>query len=138
MWEATAKRLGVTGNDAVAYVLKTFNSSHAGKDVGDARAHRPDRRRHDALVAGAARQGGCPAPSSSWDRRAKKRGPAAAGETVALGKLEHATTGDTLSSGKQAHPALAEVKPYAPVLAISVSAKRAQGTTSSSARRCTS
>ena len=35
----------------------------------------------------------------------EKRGPATAGETVALGKLDHAKTGDTLTAGKQAHPA---------------------------------
>jgi elongation factor G len=53
----------------------------------------------------------------------EKRGPAAAGETVAFGKLDHARTGDTLSSGKQPHPAVAAVKPYPGVLAIAISAK---------------
>src|ERR1043166_3902245 len=52
-----------------------------------------------------------------------KRGAAGSGETVALGKLDHAKTGDTLSAGKQPHPPVAEVKPYAPVLAIAISAK---------------
>jgi elongation factor G len=42
---------------------------------------------------------------------------------VALGKLDHAKTGDTLSTGKQAHPPLIEVKPLPPVLAIAVTAK---------------
>ena len=54
----------------------------------------------------------------------EKRGPAAAGETVALGKLEYARTGDTLSAGKQAHAAAGRrSKPHAAVLAIAVSAK---------------
>jgi len=53
----------------------------------------------------------------------EKRGPAGAGETVAFGKLEKAETGDTLSSGKQPHPAVAAVKPYPGVLAIAISAK---------------
>ena len=53
----------------------------------------------------------------------EKRGPASAGETVALGKLDQAKTGDTLSTGKEAHPALAEVPPLPPVLAIAVAAK---------------
>jgi elongation factor G len=53
----------------------------------------------------------------------EKRGPAQAGETVALAKLDHAKTGDTLTAGKQAHPLVAEVAPYAPVLAIAVAAK---------------
>src|SRR6202022_394801 len=53
----------------------------------------------------------------------EKRGAAQAGETVALGKLDHATTGDTLTTGKQAHPVLATVRPYPPVLAIAVTAR---------------
>ena len=53
----------------------------------------------------------------------EKRGPAQAGETVALGKLDHANTGDTLTAGKQAHPPLVKVAPYPPVLAIAVAAK---------------
>jgi elongation factor G len=56
-------------------------------------------------------------------QHSEKRGPAGVGETVALGKLDYAKTGDTLSSGKQAHPAVAEVKPFAPVLAIACAAK---------------
>jgi elongation factor G len=120
--ETTVKRLGVGGNDPVAYVLKTFNSSHAGKmsvtrvlsgQIGDGTTLLSPER-EVGRVSGTFKLVG----SSS-----EKRGPAAAGETVALGKLEHAKTGDTLTAGKQAHPALAEVQPYAPVLAISVSAK---------------
>ena len=54
----------------------------------------------------------------------EKRGPAQAGETVALGKLDHAKTGDTLTAGKQAHPRWSpRSTPYPPVLAIAVSAK---------------
>src|SRR5579885_454921 len=53
----------------------------------------------------------------------EKRGPATVGETVAFAKLDKAKTGDTLTAGKQAHPALAKVEPYPPVLAIAISAK---------------
>jgi len=120
--EATAKRLGVSGSDPVAYVLKTFNASHAGKmsvgrvlsgQIGDGTTLLSPER-EVGRVSGTFKLVG----SSS-----EKRGPAGAGETVALGKLEYAKTGDTLTAGKQAHPALVEVQPYAPVLAISVSAK---------------
>src|ERR1700691_3943413 len=52
-----------------------------------------------------------------------KRGPASLGETIAFAKLDKAKTGDTLSAGKQPHPALARVAPYPPVLAIAISAK---------------
>jgi elongation factor G len=53
----------------------------------------------------------------------EKRGPASAGETVALGKLDYAKTGDTLTAGKQPHKPVADVKPYPPVLAIAIAAK---------------
>jgi elongation factor G len=53
----------------------------------------------------------------------EKRGPAAAGETVALGKLDHANTGDTLTLGKQAHADLLKVEPLPPVLSLAIAAK---------------
>ena len=122
MSRSTAKRLGVSGGEAVAYVLKTLNTAHAGKmsvarvlagQVGDGvTLSSPER--EAGRVSGTFKMLG---------QTTEKRGPAAAGETVALGKLDHAKTGDTLSTGKQAHPALTEVKPLPPVLAIAVAAK---------------
>jgi elongation factor G len=119
----TAQRIGIAAtDDAVALVLKTFHTAHGGK-MSVAR-----------VLAGAAGDGTTfITPSGASDRVSgvfkvmgthfEKRGAAAAGETVAFGKLDHARTGDTLSGGKVAHPALAEVKPYAPVLAIAVHAR---------------
>jgi elongation factor G len=119
----TAKRLSVkAGNDPVVYVLKTLHTAHGGKmsiarvlngQVGDGTVFvTPER---DAgRVAGVFKLLG---------QTTEKRGPAQAGETVALGKLEHANTGDTLTAGKQAHAPLANVAAYAPVLAVAVVAK---------------
>jgi elongation factor G len=119
----TAKRLSVkAGNDPVVYVLKTLHTAHGGKmsiarvlngQVGDGTVFvTPER---DAgRVAGVFKLLG---------QTTEKRAPAQAGETVALGKLEHANTGDTLTAGKQAHAPLANVVPYAPVLAVAVVAK---------------
>jgi elongation factor G len=42
---------------------------------------------------------------------------------VALGKLDHARTGETLTAGKQAHAPIAKVEAYPPVLAIAVASK---------------
>jgi elongation factor G len=119
----TTKRLGLkAGADPVAYVFKTFHTAHGGKmsvarvlngQVGDGTVFvTPER---DAgRVAGVFKLTG---------QHTDKRGPAQAGETVALGKLEHANTGDTITAGKQAHAPLIKVAAWPPVLAIAVGAK---------------
>jgi elongation factor G len=119
----TAKRLGVKdGNDPIAYVLKTMHTAHGGKmsiarvlngQVGDGTTFQTPER-EAGRVAGVFKLFG---------QTTEKRGPAQAGETIALGKLDHANTGDTLSAGKQVHPALRKFAPHAPVLAIAVAAK---------------
>ncbi len=121
--ETTAKRLGIkSGSDAVVTVLKTFHTTHGGKlsvvrvlngEVGDG----------VTLNSAGGETGRVSGVFNLLGQQTEKRGPAAAGETVALGKLEHAKTGDTLSSGKTAHPTVAEAKPYPGVLAIAISAK---------------
>ncbi len=119
----TAKRLGIKGgSDAIAYVLKTQNSTHGGR-MSIAR-----------MLAGQAGDGiTFLTPNEEAGRVAgvfklvgqssEKRGPATLGETVAFAKLDKAKTGDTLTAGKQAHPAVAKIEPYPPVLAIAISAK---------------
>jgi elongation factor G len=119
----TAARLGVKANgDTVALVLKTFHTAHGGKmsvarllagQAGDGTTfHTPEA--EAGRVSGVFKQTG---------QHFEKRGTANAGETVALGKLEGAKTGDTISTGKQPHAALTAVTPYPPVLAIAVQAK---------------
>ncbi|MFL6796225.1 MAG: elongation factor G [Xanthobacteraceae bacterium] len=119
----TAKRLGLKGgNDPVAYVLKTLHTSHGGKmsivrvlhgQIGDG----------TTLVTPEREAGRVAGVFNVTGQNTDKRGAAQAGETVAFAKLEHANTGDTLTAGKHAHPALPRVMPYPPVLAISVAAK---------------
>src|SRR5262249_17938076 len=53
----------------------------------------------------------------------EKRGAAEAGDTVALGKLDHAETGETLSDGQHPHPPVAKAGPHPPPLSIAVVAK---------------
>jgi elongation factor G len=119
----TVERLGLKPNgEAVAYVLKTSHTTHGGKtsmvrvltgQIGDGTTlNSPDG--EVGRVSGVFKLVG---------QNNEKRGPAVGGDTVALGKLDRAKTGDTLSSGKQPHAAIADVKPVPPVLAIAILAK---------------
>ena len=119
----TAQRIGAkAGNEAVALVLKTFHTTHGGKMsvarmlVGQA----GDGTTFSTPTGEAGRVSGV---FNLMGLNFTKRGQAAAGETVAFGKLDQAKTGETLSTGKQPHAALVETRPYAPVLAIAVHAK---------------
>jgi elongation factor G len=119
----TAQRLGVqAGSESIALTIKTFHTTHGGK-MSVAR-----------VLAGQIADGATlctPAGDSAriagvfkvTGTQFEKRAPAAAGETVAFGKLDSARTGTTLSTGKQPHAALVDVKPLPPVLAIAVQAK---------------
>jgi elongation factor G len=119
----TVKRLGVKiGNDAVAYVLKTLHTAHGGKmsivrvlngQIGDS----------TTLVTPEHEAGRVAGVLKLLGQTTEKRAAAQTGETVALGKLDHARTGDTITAGKQAHPPVAKVASYAPVLAVAVAAK---------------
>jgi elongation factor G len=118
----TAKRLGVKPGSSVAYVLKTINSSHGGKmSVARVLSGKIADGVHLATPEGDA--GRVAAVFKLMGQQSEKRGPAEAGDTVALGKLDHAKTGDTLSEGQQAHPPVAKVVPNAPVLSVAVAAK---------------
>jgi elongation factor G len=119
----SAKRLGVKANgDAVGYVLKTLHSSHGGKmsivrvlagQIGDG----------TILSSPQADDGRVSGVFKLLGQSSEKRGAASAGETVALGKLDVAKTGDTLSSGKEPHTAVGGAQPHPPVLAIAIAAK---------------
>jgi elongation factor G len=119
----TAQRLGVkAGTDAVALVLKTYHTTHGGK-MSVARLLAGQAGDGTTLTTTGGEAGRVSGVFKLMGQHFEKRGQAASGETVAFGKLDAAKTGDTLSSGKQPHAALVEVKPSPPVLAIAVQAK---------------
>jgi elongation factor G len=121
--ETTAKRLGVkSGSEAVAYVLKTLHTAHGGK-MSIARVLAGQIGDGTTLSSPEREVGRVSGTFKILGQQTEKRGAAAAGETVALGKLDYAKTGDTLSTGKQPHAVVAEVKPLPPVLAIAVASK---------------
>ncbi len=120
----TAKRLGVkAGNDAVAYVLKTLNTSHGGR-LSIVRMLAGQAGDGTTFVSGDEDAGRVAGVFKLVGQNSEKRGPASVGETVGFAKLDKAKTGETLSAGgKQPQPALAKVVPYPPVLAIAITAK---------------
>ncbi len=119
----TVKRLGVTAkSESIAYVMKTLHTTHGGK-MSIAR-----------VLAGSIAEGAMLMGASGTADRvsgvfkltgqtSEKRGAAVLGDTVALGKLDHARTGETLTSGKDPHAPVASVAAVPPVLAIAVAAK---------------
>ena len=119
----TAKRLAVKqGGDQVAYVLKTLHTTHGGK-MSIVRMLAGQAGDGTTFLTGDDEAGRVAGVFKVLGQSNEKRGPAAFGETVAFAKLEKAKTGDTLTAGKQPHPALPKVAPYPPVLAIAISAK---------------
>ena len=119
----TVKRLGFAVNgEAAGYVMKTLHTPHGGKmsitrvlsgGIGEG-----------AMLAGASHTADRVSGVFKLTGQSSEKRPAAsAGDTVALGKLDHAKTCDTLTTGKDPRPAIMTVAPHPPVLAIAVSAK---------------
>jgi elongation factor G len=119
----TTQRLGLkAAADAAAIVLKTFHTTHGGKmsvsrvlagQIGDG----------TVLSTPDGEAGRVSGVFKTMGQQFEKRGAAGAGDTVALGKLDGARTGATLSAGKQPLPALVNLHPSPPVLAIAVQAR---------------
>ena len=118
----TATRLGVPATkDALGYVFKTVHLQHGGKlSLTRVLTGRLD---DGAMLQSASgesgRVSGILSVSGVHDT---KRAAAAAGDAVALGKLDSIRTGDTIGSGKAAPQALVKVQPTPQVLAVSVAA----------------
>jgi elongation factor G len=120
---ATRKRLGVNANsEAVGVVLKTFHTTHGGK-LSVTRVLSGEISEGVTLNSPDGEAGRVSGVLKLLGQSSEKRGVAGPGDTVALGKLDKAKTGNTLSSGRQPHPAIAEVKAYPGVLAVAISAK---------------
>lgn len=121
--EATRKRLGVSdSNTSVVQVMKTIHTSHAGKlsvsrilagqvtDGSELWLNATD----TAKVSGIYRMLG---------KDQSKLANAAAGDTVALGKLDNVATGQTLTSAKGGTKPLVSLAPPKPVYAFALRPK---------------
>ncbi|MDZ5698051.1 elongation factor G [Chelativorans sp. M5D2P16] len=112
----TRERLGLESTgDTVLQVMKTIHAGHGGKlsivrvltgGISDGME-----------IPGAGRVSGLYALT---EREQAKRASAAEGETVALGKLDGANTGDTLTAGKTAAHQLAVLSAPYPVFAMAL------------------
>jgi elongation factor G len=119
----TVKRLGVTSKgESIAYVMKTLHTTHGGK-MSIARVLVGSIAEGAMLMGAAGTADRVSGVFKLTGQTSEKRGAAGQGDAVALGKLDHAKTGDTLSSGKEPHAPVASVAPAPPVLAIAAAAK---------------
>ena len=122
--EETAKRLGLGSAKSAAYIMKTIHTSHAGKLslVRVLAGQFAD----GASVYGLAGEERVSGVFQVTGMDVKKRGPASAGETAALGKLESMPTGTTLTAEKNGAISIRTVQPPKPVygFAIGVSERK--------------
>ncbi len=116
--ETTRKRLGLDGSGTVAQVIKTIHSPHGGK-VSVAR-----------VLSGSIGEGTTVKGVDSEQRVAgtvsllgeaqKKRGPAQAGDTVGLARLDGIGTGETITAGKSGVAQIAAMTPPEPVYGLAI------------------
>jgi elongation factor G len=98
--EETAKRLGVeTNGAAVAQTLKTFHTAHGGK-LTVARVLAGTISEGQILYGARGQENRVAGVFQMMGTEPKKINSAKAGDTVALGRLEHVGTGETISSAK--------------------------------------
>jgi elongation factor G len=109
--EDTRRRLGIADTkDTILQVMKTIHTSHAGKlTLARVLSGHADDGMEVATPRGEV--GKISGVHRLIGQKATKRGSATAGETVALGKVEPARTGDTLGQKGAKAPALVAVTP---------------------------
>jgi elongation factor G len=116
----TARRLGVDG--AASAVIKSVHTPHAGKmsvvrvlagEIGDGQP----------IVAASGATGQASGTFRLFGANVEKRGPARAGETVGLGKLDAVKTGDVLALGKAAPRPFVSLRTDHPALSLALAAK---------------
>lgn len=118
----TASRLGITpGADSVGYVMKTFHTAHAGK-LSLTRVLSGSFQEGMTVTSSSGEAGRIAGCSRLLGQTTQKTGQAQVGDTVALGKLDVAHTGDMLALGK-AMPRPAAIEAPQPVMSLAVRAR---------------
>jgi elongation factor G len=119
--DRTAKRLKLENAKSAALVLKTSYTPHGGKlsvvrvlagEFGEG-----------TVVQGARSEERAAAAFSLLGQEAKKRAPAKAGETLALGRLEKILSGETISADKAGSTQVKVPVPPEPVFGVAIGVK---------------
>ncbi|MBX9588182.1 MAG: elongation factor G [Hyphomonadaceae bacterium] len=119
--ERTARRLKLENAKSAAHVIKTLYTPHGGK-VSVVRVLAGEFG-EGTVVQGARSEERAAAAFSLLGEDARKRGPAKAGETVALGRLEKILSGETLSAEKGGSIQVPAPEPTQPVYGIAINVK---------------
>jgi elongation factor G len=115
----TRDRLGLSaGGETVVQVVKTLHTAHGGK-IAVARVLSGSVQEGTQLTRSTGDSGRVAGVMKMMGTELLKRGPAQAGETVALARLEVARTGATLSTAREVLD-LVEIAPPQPVLARAI------------------
>ena len=119
--DSTARRLKLENAKSAAHVLKTIYTAHGGKlslvrvlagEFGEG-----------TIVQGARSEERAAACLSMLGQETKKRGPAKAGDTVALGRLEKIFSGETLSTEKAGGTQIKAPEPPEAVYGVAIGVK---------------
>src|SRR2546423_3940643 len=118
---AVRSRLGVAGNDSIVQILKTYYTSHGGK-LSLARILSGQVKDSAVLYrqnGGDTRVGGIFALRGEAQTKLNEAGP---GDTVALGRLDEITTGETLSSARGGTKVRVKIEVLPPVYGLAITA----------------
>lgn len=117
----TRQRLGIGAGDVAVQVMKTLHTPHGGK-ISVARVLSGRVGDGTELIGSDGPAGRVSGVFRINGQHLVKRDAAEEGETVGLGKLDHAPTGGTLGSGRAAPKQLVTLVPPEPVLGFAVAA----------------
>ena len=117
----TVERIGVSGDEPVLQVMKTFHTTHGGK-LSLARILSGNISDGDTIYGRDGETDRISGLFTLMGQEPSKISKAGAGDTVALGRLENICTGDTLSTIKGSTLQLIDLDVPAPVYEVAVTA----------------
>ncbi|MEZ5817334.1 MAG: elongation factor G [Hyphomicrobiaceae bacterium] len=117
----TAARAGVDAQGSIGHVIKTIYTPHGGK-LSLTRVFKGTLEEGDT-VRGESDEERIAGVLSLTGQDARKRGPAKAGDTVALARLEKIKTGETITTDNTPVAQIGTIQPPRPVLGVAISLK---------------